>query len=125
MTKKEEQDRHKRVLALCKAIRESFPGAVIVYTQGQCFGFYLILKAAFPEAVAYHTTNHVYAKIGDRFYDVYGSLPEGQRGDAGEPRIKMTPEELESWDAVRHGKSADMILLREQNDYRTAGCTST
>lgn len=57
---------------LIKAIRESFGASISVYTMGNCYQFYEILKVAFPEAEPYWDGNHVWTKIGDRFYDIKG-----------------------------------------------------
>ncbi len=65
---------NEQVLALIKAIRESFYDSVVVYTQGSCYRFYLILKSVFPEAQAYYDSNHVITRIGDRYYDITGEV---------------------------------------------------
>ncbi len=62
-----------RVLTIIKAIRESFGGSVAIYTQGNCYQFYEILKAIFPEAEAYES-GHVFTKIDGQFYDIRGKL---------------------------------------------------
>ena len=64
------------VLEFIKTIRSSFGAAAAVYTMGNCYQFYEILKVVFPEAVAYETGGHVYTKIGDDFYDIKGKLEE-------------------------------------------------
>lgn len=63
-------------IALITAIRNSFPGSVIVYTRGGCWEFYLILKAVFPNAEPFydHMDGHVYTKIDGAFYDIHGHL---------------------------------------------------
>lgn len=63
-----------KILSIIKAIRESFGGSVGIYTQGNCYQFYEILKTIFPEAEAYETGGHVYTKIDDQFYDIRGKL---------------------------------------------------
>lgn len=61
---------------LIRLIRESFNGSKTVYTSGSCFQFYLILKGVFPDAEPYYDDlqYHVYTKINDKFYDIYGEL---------------------------------------------------
>lgn len=61
---------------LISAIRNSFPGAVTVYTRGGCFEFYRILKEVFPDAEPFYDDmeGHVYTKIGGKFYDINGKL---------------------------------------------------
>ena len=63
-------------LPLITAIRESFPGAVTVYTRGGCWEFHRILKAAFPDAQPFYDPvhGHVYTKIDGSFYDIKGKL---------------------------------------------------
>lgn len=62
-----------RVLTVIKVIRESFGGSIAVYTMGNCYQFYEILKAIFPEAEAYES-GHVFTKIDGQFYDIRGKL---------------------------------------------------
>ena len=63
-----------RILSIIKAIRESFGGSVGIYTQGNCYQFYEILKAIFLEAEAYESGGHVLTKINGEFYDIKGKL---------------------------------------------------
>jgi hypothetical protein len=65
-------DRHEKIIAIIKAIRESFGASIAVYTMGNCYQFYEILKTIFKDAEAYYDGNHVWTKIGDRFYDIRG-----------------------------------------------------
>jgi hypothetical protein len=57
-----------------RSLRESFTGAKVVYTNGSCYQLYLILKGLYPKAVAYYDdySSHVYTRIGDKYYDIYG-----------------------------------------------------
>lgn len=63
-----------KILALITAIRESHPDMEYLYTQGQCYNFYKILKSVFPEAECWYAQieGHVYSKIGDSWYDIRG-----------------------------------------------------
>lgn len=63
-------------LEFIRSIRESFYGAKTVYTNGSCYQFYLILKGIYPDAEPYYDdlVGHVYTKIEDKFYDIYGEL---------------------------------------------------
>ena len=63
-----------KIINIIKTIRESFGGSVAIYTQGNCYQFYEILKSIFPEAEAYETGGHVFTKINDQFYDIRGKL---------------------------------------------------
>jgi len=66
---------------LITAIRQSFGGSIAVYTMGNCYQFYEILKVAFPYAEAYYDGNHVWTKIGDDYYDIRGkaNLPKNRK----------------------------------------------
>lgn len=55
-----------------KTIRESFGSSIVVYTMGNCYQFYEILKVVFPDAEPYYSGGHVFTKIGDKFYDING-----------------------------------------------------
>jgi len=59
-----------------KTIRESFGASITVYTFGNCYQFYEILKTIFPEAKAYESGGHVYTKIDNEFYDIRGKLDQ-------------------------------------------------
>ena len=59
-------------LEVIGAIRDSFADSTFVYTNGSCFSLYRILKTIFPEAEAWTDMDHVWTKIGEDFYDIYG-----------------------------------------------------
>ncbi|WGH15473.1 hypothetical protein [Pseudomonas phage PA_LZ02] len=67
---------HDRVLRLVSAVRESRSDSVQAYTQGGCYQFFLVLRAAFPGAVPYYdgVQGHVLTRIGGRLYDVTGEV---------------------------------------------------
>ena len=62
----------KQILNIIKSIRESFGASIAVYTMGNCYQFYEILKSIYPNAEAYYDGNHVWTKINGRFYDIRG-----------------------------------------------------
>ena len=72
------EERHDRVVALIKAIRESRDDSQVAYMNGSCYHFYKILRAVFPEAVPFYDSNHVVTKIGEKFYDIRGELTDMQ-----------------------------------------------
>ena len=80
-----------KVLEFITTIRDSFEGSEVVYTQGACYHFYLILKCLFFDAVAWYDgiEGHVYTEIEGRFYDIRG---EHKKGNwyllSSEPRIE-------------------------------------
>jgi hypothetical protein len=55
-------------------MRSSFGGSIAVYTMGNCYQFYEILKVVFPDAVAYESGGHVITKINNKFYDIRGEV---------------------------------------------------
>jgi len=59
---------------IIQAIRESFGASITIYTSGNCYQLYEILKTVFPRAKAYESGGHIYTKIEDRFYDIRGKL---------------------------------------------------
>lgn len=65
---------NEQVLALIGAIRDSFPDAVTVYTQGGCFDFYKIIKAVFPAAEPWYNVDHVITEVGGNYYDITGKV---------------------------------------------------
>ena len=59
----------------CAAVRASNPCAVQLYTEGQCYGFYLLLREVFGASVEpwyLDVPGHVISKIDGRFYDIKG-----------------------------------------------------
>lgn len=62
-----------KVLLFIKSIRESFGASIAVYTMGNCYQFYEILKTVFPDAEAFEN-GHVLTKIDGEFYDIRGKL---------------------------------------------------
>ena len=65
-------NRHENIIDFIKTIRESFGSSIAVYTSGNCYQFYGILKYVYSDAVPYYDGNHVWTKIGDRYYDIRG-----------------------------------------------------
>lgn len=63
-----------QVLKLIEAIRSSHPDMVKLYTEGQCYQFYLILRSQWPDAKAYYSRieGHVYTMIDFELYDIRG-----------------------------------------------------
>ncbi|NQY82465.1 MAG: hypothetical protein HRT36_05470 [Alphaproteobacteria bacterium] len=74
MTREKHSADHKTILHFIATIRESFPRAGYIYTNGGCYRFGLILKAAFPGARLFYDelAGHVYTKIGRLYYDIFG-----------------------------------------------------
>jgi hypothetical protein len=60
------------ILEIISTIRSSFGGSIAVYTCGNCYQFYEILKSIFPDAKPYYDGNHIWTKINNEFYDIRG-----------------------------------------------------
>lgn len=63
------------ILEVITAIRESHPDMSELYTKGQCYNFYKILRSIYGQSVEPwydYLEGHVYSKIGGRFYDIRG-----------------------------------------------------
>jgi len=78
------------VIKFITAMRQSFGGAIAVYTMGNCYQFYEILKVVFPEAIAYESGGHVYTKINNKYYDIRGEMTHGYT------LIPITDDRIES-----------------------------
>jgi len=57
---------------IIQSIRESFRASITVYTMGNCYQLYEILKTIFPDAEAFESGGHVFTKIDGEFYDIKG-----------------------------------------------------
>ena len=63
----------KKVLEFITTVRASFGGSIAIYTCGNCYQFYEILKIVFPDAEAFDV-GHVITKIDGNFYDIRGKF---------------------------------------------------
>lgn len=66
------ENRHNKIVEFIRTIRESFGGSIAVYTMGNCYQFFEILKQVYPDAEAFYDGNHVWTKIDDKYYDIRG-----------------------------------------------------
>lgn len=64
--------KHRRILNIIEAIRDSYEPLSKVYTEGGCYMFFKILKSIFPEAELWTDQDHAITKIGKYFYDING-----------------------------------------------------
>ena len=103
---------HKKILSIIKAIRESTLEAAIVYTNGQCYGLYLVLKAIYEEAIPFsvNENTHIVTKINGRFYDIYGEV---FRFDDIE---LLTEKDKLEYEAYRMGKTTEYIMKEYRKD---------
>lgn len=84
------RQQHFRILRLISAIRGSFDDAIVVYTAGACYQFFLILRAFFPDAKPWYDgeAGHVLTRVGNRFYDITGEIKKTHAYPlSNEPRI--------------------------------------
>lgn len=103
-----------KILKIIKAIRLSFLEAGIIYTMGACYGFYQILKAIFPESVAYMTSNeqHIVTKIDDKFYDIHGEYINSS-GIPINDLTKINKKQHGYWESVVATQRAEYILNKK------------
>jgi len=66
--------KHREILNFISILRQAHPEMERIFSNGACFYLYLLLKKAYPEAVAYYDNNHVITKIGNKYYDITGSV---------------------------------------------------
>lgn len=64
-------------LQVVEVFRRIAPNALVYYTNGGCYDFFLFLKTIFPEAEAWSDCDHVITKIGEEFYDITGKVEVG------------------------------------------------
>ena len=98
-----------RILSIIKAIRESFGGSVAIYTQGNCYHFYEILKSIFPEAEPYESGGHVLTKIDDNYYDIRGKL---------KANINLIPLEDYRIESLTKNKWTDERVQEYSNEWK-------
>jgi hypothetical protein len=60
------------VLKTIEIIRDSFGGSEIVYTQGSCVKFAMILKHFYPEGKILYDLSHAIFEYEGRYYDING-----------------------------------------------------
>lgn len=68
------QHQRRDILKFIDAVRESLNNSVHLYTNGNCYGFALLLRHQYPEAVIWYDRieGHVYTRIGAAWYDIRG-----------------------------------------------------
>ena len=70
--KPKEYVHHSHIIKLIELIRDSFGGSTIVYTQGSCTKFAMILKYLFPEGEILSDRCHRIFEYNGRCYDING-----------------------------------------------------
>lgn len=66
---------HEHIIEIICTIRQSFVGAVTVYTSGSCYQFHKILKTIFPQAEPVQDRGgHIVSQVDGRMYDITGEV---------------------------------------------------
>lgn len=95
----------KDVIRFLDALRASHQDMETVFTQGQCYNLFLLMRTVWPEAKAFYSMaeGHVYVEVGGAFFDIRGrhfSPPKDlaqlnhQRGDRPHRWGKRDPRRL-------------------------------
>lgn len=68
--------KEEQIELLLKELRESGDIIYKIFTEGSCFRLYPVLKAIYPEAIAWWSDrdNHCAIQIGNIFYDIGGNI---------------------------------------------------
>lgn len=61
-----------KIESIIKRIRDSFDESVVVYTQGSCVKFCMILKEIFPSGKILYNSDHAIFELNGLCYDVNG-----------------------------------------------------
>lgn len=108
-------DERAQVLGVITAIRESHRDMVYLYTEGQCYNFYKILRSIFGVGVECwydSVVGHVYSKIGDVWYDINGCYDK-RPGDAEPMELAMSSDHPENWGTRDTRRLIDLARLTE------------
>lgn len=60
------------ILRTIELVRESFDGSEIVYTQGSCIKFAMILKHIYPKGEILYDLSHSIFEYDSKYYDING-----------------------------------------------------
>jgi hypothetical protein len=69
---------HVQILETIRLIRESFDGAEVVYTQGSCVRFAMILENIYGGGTILYDQNHAIYEYEGRCYDINGLAVKGE-----------------------------------------------
>lgn len=107
-----------------------------MWTHGNCYQLYLILKTQYPEAIAYYNGDHIYTEINGTMYDINGQhdkndlnvykLSDEPRIEEQAPRWKYDSDEahaLIEWQINKQAELEDRVeelksLLKIERDHR-------
>lgn len=102
--------KEEQVLKFIKTIRESFGASIAVFTMGNCYQFFEILREVFPESIAYESGGHIFTKIGDYYYDIRGKL---------EKNAHLIPVEDYRIESLSKNKITDQKRLSYVHNFKT------
>jgi hypothetical protein len=68
---------HVQILETIRLIRESFDGAEVVYTQGSCVRFAMILENIYGGGTILYDYNHAIWEYDNLCYDINGIAKKG------------------------------------------------
>lgn len=111
-----------KVLRLIKEISNSNPIMKDIFLAGSCCNFFFILKSVFPEAKAFFNIDHVITKIGDRYFDITGEIPNEEFiKKRYSPIDEFYPDKYKTDESVKAGemynpKGKDKYL-RDKSNY--------
>lgn len=60
------------LIELTKILREAHPQVREIFTNGGCYELFRALHVVDPRLEPYHDGNHVYARLGNTFFDIDG-----------------------------------------------------
>ena len=98
--------RHRQILNIIAAIRQSHSCMVDVFTKGSCINLFEILHLIYPESEAYFNIDHVITKIGGKYYDITGCV-----SGKGYERFERFYDKRRTSRAFSHMKKAEYRCL--------------
>jgi hypothetical protein len=79
------------ILRFIDALRNSDRYIEIIYMNGSCYQFHLLLKTFFPESEAFLSKekNHIITKYNNKYYDITGEVYGNEYTKMTEIELKM------------------------------------
>lgn len=98
------------IIEFITTVRSSFGASIAIYTTGNCYQFYEILKVVFPKSEPYESGGHVITKIDDKFYDI--------RGEVDVTNINAIPVSDDRIESLSKNKWTDERRMLHNEEYR-------
>lgn len=90
-------------LTFIEALRDSFWGSTVVYTEGSCLELYRLLKVLYPNAELWYNEDHALTCIDGRWYDILGEWDEKVvRGQGYTPQSPKREFQPTKFDIFKH-----------------------